>query len=215
ERLRGGGAVHAHDAAVGRFHDCPPGAGDRIGIDPAQVATRGGIAVVLHQIGELARIARPAGGRALVVQHDRALVLVADVQQIGFAVAAQRGVPGLDGEAESGGEDRGGDQHADIREAACSYQAAYSVPSTALPGAPLRTSNTPAISAPGTGTITQLPSLWVTGSSGTLRRYCSVASACRESGYLPLSAWYLPIASRIWNRFSFSTASRERSMLVK
>src|SRR6266850_1786486 len=237
ERAVVGEAIDAGDAAVGRLDQAPLRvAGDRVRINAPQVPHGARLARILDEVGEIARVLARTGE---VIALDRLAVLVADVQQLGLALAHGARLPDLADDGEAAGHDGDDEEHREVGEAVLlrahapalsrpppgrrsaapsrcrrgCHHVENSLPSIALPGAPLFTSNTPLFCGSAGGTTTQVAVLSVIGSSGTLRRYRSLASASSDSGYLPLSAWYLPMASRSWNRFSFSTTSFDLSRL--
>ena len=80
--------VQPDDLVLQRLEHPVGVAGDRIDVDLAKMAHRIRKALVLEQIGQLARVLRHAtGGSDRVVALQRAAELVADPQQLRFAFA--------------------------------------------------------------------------------------------------------------------------------
>src|SRR5207237_1487057 len=128
--------------------------------------------------------------RAVVVAADRAAVLVADEEKLGFPFALRRGLPDFADERQPAQHDGDNEEHGEVREAArtARHHCENSLPSRLLPAAPLRTSYTPPFCGSPGCTSSQVAALSVIGSRGILRRYFSAASPSSDSGYLPLSA---------------------------
>src|SRR5690348_8194298 len=107
------------------------------------------------------------------------------MEELSFLVAARRGLPHLAEQRETRGEQGEREQDREVSEATAArrlHQVENSVPLAERPAAPLRTSHTPLEVGSEAGTGTQVAVLSVIGSSGTRRRYLSVASVSSDSG---------------------------------
>src|SRR5690606_27346935 len=79
-------AVNAHDAAAGRLDYSPVAhAGERVGIDLAQIPLRHGKAVIAQQGFQVWRKSLDGARRAVVILADGYPELVPDVQQLTLA----------------------------------------------------------------------------------------------------------------------------------
>src|SRR5262249_37250459 len=113
-------AVHAGDAGIGRLDDAPFGAaGDRVGIELAQVAHGAGLARILQQVFQGARVLVLAGE---IVAGDRLAVLIADEEELRFLLALRRRLPHLAHQREARGDDGDDEQHGHVREAPAAHR---------------------------------------------------------------------------------------------
>ncbi|KQP20327.1 hypothetical protein ASF45_21250 [Pseudorhodoferax sp. Leaf265] len=133
--------MHAQDAAAGCRHQHPVAARHRVQVDAAQVALRGGPALVQQQVVQpLRKAVLLAQRHLLVVALDRGADLVAGEQQLGLALALGVHAPQAARGRQARAQQRHGQQQAQVGEAALVHRADSSTPPRVLPGAPLRTS---------------------------------------------------------------------------